>query len=87
MISFKTTCEDGNLIDAIVRRADVENRFELLMDLTACHANGCPLDLEGLLNANGYDFFHDITDIVKHLNRTTGKLENCFSPRYARRDA
>lgn len=28
MIPLKTTKEDGDLIDAIVRRADVENRFE-----------------------------------------------------------
>ena len=59
------------------------SRLELSMDLTACHANGCPLDLDGLLTAEKGDFIHDVTGIVRHIDRRTGLLGNCFLPRYA----
>lgn len=59
------------------------SRLQLSMDLTACHANGCPLDLDGLLNADKGDFLHDVTGIMAHINRQTGQLEDCFLPRYA----
>jgi hypothetical protein len=53
------------------------------MDLTACHNNGNPLKLENLLNADDGNFAHDVVGINHNLNRKTGKLENCFSPRYS----
>lgn len=59
------------------------SRLEVTMDLTACHLNGCPLDLDGLLNAGQGDFMHDVAGIMRHINRRTGQLENCFLPRYA----
>jgi hypothetical protein len=57
----------------------------ILRDLQACHANGCALDLEGLLAAGDGDFGHDVFGINKHLNRETGKLEGFFIPRLASR--
>lgn len=59
------------------------SRLELSMDLTACHANGCRLDLDGLLTAAKGDFIHDITGINRHIDRRTGVLRNSFLPRYA----
>lgn len=59
------------------------NRLEVTMDLTACHLNGCPLDLEGLLSAENDDLIHDVSGIMRHINRKTGRLEDCFVPRYA----
>lgn len=56
---------------------------EALMDLNACHANGCPLRLKDLLEADEGDFCHDVFGIRRHLNRSTGQLENCFLPRYS----
>lgn len=53
------------------------------MDVTACHANGCPLDLEKLLHADAFNFSHDVFGIARYINRNTGKLENCFVPRCA----
>lgn len=53
------------------------------MDIIATHANGCPLRLLGLLEADAFNFTHDVCGIRRHLNRNTGKLENCFVPRYA----
>jgi hypothetical protein len=52
-----------------------------MMDLEACHNNHCELDLDKLLNFDQSNFLHDITGITNNLDRTTGKLENCFSPR------
>ena len=53
------------------------------MDVTACHVNGCPLKLNQLLAADKFNFAHDVFDIRRHINRETGKLEDCFLPRYA----
>jgi hypothetical protein len=61
------------------------SRLELAMDLTACHANGCPLDLGALLQAPDADFAHDVWGIRRHLDRDTGQLGDGFYPRYARR--
>lgn len=60
------------------------DRLHCTMDLTATHRNGCPLDLERLLDSNGVDFVHDIAGIARHLDRNTGRLGGCFLPRCAR---
>lgn len=54
------------------------------MDLTACHVNDCPLKLDDLLAADEGNFGHDVFGIRRHLNRQTGRLENGFTPRFAR---
>lgn len=57
------------------------------MDITACHANGCPLHLAAMLQGakdNSFDFIHDLSGIYRNLNRDTGKLSNCFLPRFSR---
>lgn len=53
------------------------------MDITACHCNGNPLKLDALLRADEFNFAHDVFGIRRHINRETGKLENCFSPRFS----
>ena len=53
------------------------------MDITACHVNGCPLKLQELLGAPDFDFAHDAFGIYRHIDRETGKLGDCFLPRYA----
>ena len=57
--------------------------LDIVMDLDACHSNGCPLRLADLLAADDANFAHDIFGIRAYMNRQTGKLENCFLPRYA----
>jgi hypothetical protein len=54
------------------------------MDLIAVHANGCRLDFKKLLSFDDYSFLHDLDGIEKHLDRTTGHLQNCFVPRCAK---
>ena len=85
---------DARLIDQIVERylnrytwADSLYRgcvkLEVEMDLTTCHANGSPLKLAELLEASDDDLHHDIDGVREHLDRHTGELLNCFSPRYS----
>jgi len=88
------TDEERPHVDAIVTRA-VEafakfgvhvTRIHMRMNLSAAHAV-CPLDLARLAAADNFNFTHDIGGIEKHLNKTTGEIEDCFVPRFARREA
>jgi len=54
-----------------------------LMDIDACHSNGCPLKLAEMLAADDSNFAHDVFGIRRHISRTTGKLGGCFLPRFA----
>lgn len=55
-----------------------------MMDIEACHCNGCALDLAALLNApRDTDVVHDVAGIQRFMNRETGLLEGGFTPRYA----
>ena len=88
MLSFTTTRKDTATIALIVRRAmkelkDRDTSLHLMMDISAVHANGCKLDLDALLKADDANFMHDIMGIRTHLNRETGKLMDCFVPRFA----
>lgn len=87
MINFNTSKEDTKIIMAIVKRGfnpDIyKDRMSMMMDISATHLNGCPLKLNDLLEADDFNFFHDIYGIASHLNRETGELEDCFLPRFA----
>jgi hypothetical protein len=61
-----------------------DDRRTLIMDIHACHCNGCPLDLTGLLAADKNEFVCEIAGIRKAINRRTGKLtDDAYMPRYA----
>lgn len=91
MINWKCSKADMELIAKIASRAVAVakehgvdyDQMTAVMDINACHSNGCPLDLVGLAEAEPFDFTHDVFGIRRHINRDTGKLENCFLPRYA----
>ena len=40
------------------------------------------MDWTGLLEADQFDFIHDVAGIHRHMDRSTGKLGDCFSPRF-----
>ena len=90
-IQFTTTPAEDALIKQMIDRMYTlpltyhPARLQLTMDVTACHSNGCRLDLEGLLAADDRDFMHDVFGIRAHINRETGQLMDNFSPRYAAR--
>ena len=61
------------------------DKMGIVMDVEAAHCNGNPIDLVDLLAASKGDFVHDLDGIRRHIDRTTGQLGDCFSPRYSRR--
>lgn len=89
MINWKCSNEDFDLILAVALRVEQEmpdypyKRSTLLMDLQACHGNGCPLHLAQMVHGDLFDLLHDVLGIRRHINRDTGKLEGCFVPRFA----
>lgn len=93
-IIWETTKEDALLIAEIGVRAtamaaQLDRTYDPLaaiMDVTACHANGCPLDLQALLDSEPYDFVHDVFGIRAHIDRDTGRMGGCFLPRFAIRE-
>lgn len=97
MIDWTITPEDMSLVGRIVRRwEDMHmrgpevrpfDRSGATMDLIACHNHGCKLDLQALVDADDFDFSHDVYGINRHLNRKTGELTDCFLPRFAAREA
>ncbi|MCH4866776.1 DUF6874 family protein [Bacillus sp. 1006-3] len=71
----------------IAKRAEEKNllmfdRMSLIMDLE-CVNEEFNLRLEDLLNADDFNFAHDILGIQNNLNREKRKMENLFVPRFA----
>lgn len=93
LISFNVTEKEAGVIHSIAVRANREvfngwttqTILDTEMDITATHANGCPLDLDKLLAADKFNFAHDVGGIRKHLDRNTGQLRDCFLPRCAKK--
>jgi hypothetical protein len=88
MVEFaKFTTEEYAMVQVIAKRAVkmkiYRDRLTADMDISAAHAT-CPLDLVRLLEADNFNFGHDMAGIRDHLNRETGKLERFFLPRCAR---
>lgn len=93
MVSFNMPREDALIVNDIARRAVMaaaragvrDTTFmEWSMDIAATHANGCPLRLYELRDADDFNFNHDVFGIRRHIDRKTGKLSGCFVPRFAR---
>ena len=90
-MNFNASKFEIELIVKICERAEKmgiggNKRMNLLMDIEATHSNGNQLMLNELLESPDGDFTHDIMGIRNNINRTTGKLENCFSPRCSVRE-
>lgn len=93
MVNFTVTRADRATIEKIASRA-VElarqagihyHKLDAMMDITACHSNGNPLRLADLLQADDFNFGHDILGIRKNIDRNTGELHNSFCPRFTAR--
>lgn len=91
MINWDVSKYEESLIFQIADRAKplyqeqgIEDTYQtIVMDLTACHANGTPLKLHQLLEADKGTFGHDVFGIRRYIDRETGKLTQCFLPRTA----
>lgn len=90
-VSFDVQTKEAAIIYKIAKRASLlagkhgidYKIMDADMDLTATHVNGNPLKLSELLSADNDNFGHDVFGIRRHLNRDTGELMNCFSPRFS----
>lgn len=92
-ISFHVSLAEAELIGKIATRfTDIAKRVDpdiridrlaLIMDLTACHASGTPLDLQRLLDADDFNVVHDVGGIRSHIDRETSQLGGCFLPRFS----
>lgn len=90
-INWDVSSFEQSLIEKIADRAKplyeeqgIEDTYmTIVMDLTACHANGTPLKLDELLRADKGTFGHDVFGIRRYIDRSTGKLTQCFLPRTA----
>lgn len=82
--------DDAKHANAIVERAYrmfkehgvKRDRLSIRMDLEATAAK-IPLRLAELVEADDFNFAHDLGGIARHLNRQTGEMEDCFIPRFA----
>ena len=71
------------IVNRILKTSPITNKLNSHRDILMVHLNGCPLDLDGLINASDADFYHDIDGIFINLNRETGRLEDYFVPRFS----
>jgi hypothetical protein len=91
ILNWKATKEEYDLIYGIAQRASGMARRvgqemdvrDVMMDVAACHLNGNPLHLGELLKADDFNFAHDVWGIAEHMDRDTGRLGDCFTPRYS----
>jgi hypothetical protein len=86
-VHFVQDQKDSQTIAAIAGRANAQlglDRLLIEMDVSATHANGCPLRLSELLAADDWNFAHDVQGISKRLHRNNGRLPGWFVPRFAR---
>jgi len=58
--------------------------FMLDMETALKHEQNKGIDLDVLLRFDDGNFAHDVFGIHRHLNRETGELMDCFSPRCTR---
>lgn len=58
------------------------NGLTASMDIIAANRS-CPIRLDDLLAASDADFAHDVLGIFEHINRETGELDDCWTPRFA----
>ena len=87
-VRFDATEEEARLVGEIASRANKMQKLDCLslqMDLIATHANGNPMDFQKLLDADDFNFAHDVWGIMGHINRKTGKLMGFFIPRCSAR--
>jgi hypothetical protein len=84
-IMNKLTRDDFDKLFLIANRTKMygQGRMTLLMDLECVHAS-IGLRLDDMLASDDSNFWHDIYGISANINRRTGKLENCFLPRFAK---
>lgn len=93
MFKFKWTVSDTDLalITAIAERGHrlaiahgaMIDKMDIMMNLIACHNHPQPLRLADMAEADDFNLMHDVYGLHRHLDRNTGELTECFSPRFS----
>lgn len=83
------TKEESMIMFKILERADkmgimANDRMTLSIDLGVAH-KATPLDFERLLEADNFNFSHDIVGIQNHVDRERKKMDETFLPRFIKR--
>lgn len=85
--NFDLPEEELELVKEIAKRAcrlcPELDPVSVAMDVTVTHNHTCRLRLKNLLEADDFNFTHDIMGIETHLDRDNLKLMHCFWPRFA----
>ena len=86
--NIKMNKKEFEIIAKVAERAEnmgllLFDRLSLIMDLK-CVSEIWKLNFEEFLNADEFNFTHDICGIQNNLNRMTKEMENSFVPRFAR---
>ena len=86
----KCSKEDAKIIHKIGVRAKKDlatfkkrDLIDIEMDVMATHIT-LKLRLGDFLKADKFNFAHDIVGITNCIDRNTGKMANCFLPRFSR---
>ena len=78
--------QDFEFIHKLAKRAATKpfsrDFMTVCLDLEHCN---CVLDWQRLLDADDFNFIHDISGINHCLDHETGEFKNCFIPRMAKR--
>lgn len=79
--------DEYQLMQSIAERASAKNLMQsdqvsLIMDLSVAHES-YNLRLNELLNADNFNFSHDIVGIQQNIDRVNSKMLGRFIPRYA----
>ena len=77
------TDQDINKLQLIMKRCIGKFQgswIDLEMDITAAHLAG-EISLQKLLEFEEADFMHDVHGIRRHIDRSSGKMRDCFLPR------
>lgn len=85
MPDFNWTDDALSVADRWMQTHPSSDYMSLCMDIAAADGvNGnAPLDLARLLEVDTFNFNHDIAGIMRHIDRETGTLGDCFVPRCA----
>lgn len=88
---METTKQEMLLISLIADRAlkmavkydcPYEDKLSAVLDIEYAHKQ-VPMRLRELLEADDFNFSHDVFGIRRHMNRDKCKLEGSFLPRFA----
>lgn len=88
-INFDATPDEYALFSQIAQRGvamareragQIWDYQQCMMDIAACHCNGCPLKLLQLLLSADMDFAKDFAGICSNIDRASGRLMNGFVP-------